>query len=156
SRLAAFGMTRRSGRSAGNDPGLAALLGAATRVACIVGKTWDFHAETALGVPLEENLRMIGDSVAHLAERLDEVLFDAEHFFVGWNANPRYALKCLEAAFEAGARWIVLCDTNGGTLPHEVEAIVAEVARRIPGERLGIHCHNDTENAVANSLAAVR
>jgi 2-isopropylmalate synthase len=156
SRLAAFGMTRRSGRSAGNDPGLAALLGAGTRVACIVGKTWDFHAETALGVPLEENLRMIGDSVAHLAERLDEVLFDAEHFFDGWKANPRYALKCLEAAFEAGARWIVLCDTNGGTLPHEVEAIVAEVARRIPGERLGIHCHNDTENAVANSLAAVR
>lgn len=155
-RLAAFGMTRRSGRSAGNDPGLAALLGAGTRTACIVGKTWDFHAETALGVSLEENLRMIGDSVAHLAGRLDEVLFDAEHFFDGWKANQRYALQCLEAAFEAGARWIVLCDTNGGTLPHEIEAIVADVVRRIPGERLGIHCHNDTENAVANSLAAVR
>jgi 2-isopropylmalate synthase len=149
-------MTRRSGRSAGNDPGLAGLLDAGTRHACIVGKTWDFHAETALGVSLQENLEMIGDSVSHLARRLDEVLFDAEHFFDGWKANEAYALRCLEAAAEAGARWLVLCDTNGGSLPHEIEAIVAAVARRLPHAKLGIHCHNDTENAVANSLAAVR
>jgi 2-isopropylmalate synthase len=155
-RLSAFGMTRRAGRSAGNDPGLAALIGSGARVGCLVGKTWDFHVETALGVPLDENLRMIGESVAHLAGALDEVLFDAEHFFDGWKADPRYAMRCLEAAAEAGARWIVLCDTNGGTLPHEIEAVVAAVAKRIPGERLGIHCHNDTDNAVANSLAAVR
>jgi 2-isopropylmalate synthase len=155
-RLTAFGMTRRAGRSAGNDPGLATLLDAGTRVGCLVGKTWDFHAETALGVSLPENLQMIGDSIAHLAPRLDEVLFDAEHFFDGWKANPAYARRCLEAAAEAGARWIVLCDTNGGTLPHEVAEIVAAVAARIPGDRLGIHCHDDTGNAVANSLAAVR
>jgi 2-isopropylmalate synthase len=155
-RLVAFGMTRRAGRSAANDPGLAALLDARTPIGCIVGKTWDFHVETALGVAPAENLAMIGDSVAHLRARLDEVHFDAEHFFDGYKANPLFALECLEAASEAGARWIILCDTNGGTLPHEIEAIVAAVAQRIPGERLGIHCHDDTGNAVANSLAAVR
>jgi 2-isopropylmalate synthase len=155
-RLTAFGMTRRSGRSAGNDPGLAALLDSGVRLGCLVGKTWDFHVETALGVSLPENVQMIGESLAHLGSRLDEVLFDAEHFFDGYKANPRYALECITAAAEAGARWIVLCDTNGGTLPHEVEAIVGDVAKHIPGGKLGIHCHNDTENAVANSLAAVR
>ncbi|HUN47365.1 MAG TPA: citramalate synthase, partial [Stellaceae bacterium] len=95
-------------------------------------------------------------SIAHLKSRLDEVLFDAEHFFDGYKANPDYALQCLKAAHGAGARWLVLCDTNGGTLPHEIERIVGEVAGIIPGDRLGIHCHNDTENAVANSLAAIR
>ena len=155
-RLAAFGMTRRSGRSAANDPGLAATLGSGARVACLVGKTWDFHVETALGISLAENVAMIRESLSHAAGRLDEVLFDAEHFFDGYKANPRFALDCVKAALEAKARWIVLCDTNGGTLPHEVESIVAEVAKMVPGERLGIHCHNDTENAVANSLAAVR
>jgi 2-isopropylmalate synthase len=155
-RLTAFGMTRRPGRSAANDPGLAATLGSGVRVACLVGKTWDFHVEVALGVPLAENLTMIGDSVALAAGRLDEVLFDAEHFFDGYKANPGYALDCLAAAHAGGARWIVLCDTNGGTLPDEISRIVGEVASRIPGDRLGIHCHNDTENAVANSLAAVR
>jgi 2-isopropylmalate synthase len=155
-RLTAFGMTRRSGRSAANDPGLALTLGSGARVACLVGKTWDFHVEVALGATLPENLTMIADSVALAAERLDEALFDAEHFFDGYKANPSYALDCLGTALEAGARWIVLCDTNGGTLPHEIERIVGEVVRRIPGDRLGIHCHNDTENAVANSLAAVR
>jgi len=154
-RLAAFGMTRRSGRSAANDPGLAALLGTKAPVVCLVGKTWDFHVEVALGVALEENLAMIRESVAHVASRA-EAIFDAEHFFDGYKANRDYALACATAAFDAGARWVVLCDTNGGTLPDEIERIVAEVARIVPGDRLGIHCHNDTENAVANSLAAVR
>jgi 2-isopropylmalate synthase len=155
-RITAFGMTRRAGRSAANDPGLAALLGSSARVACIVGKTWDFHAKVALGVSLDENLAMISDSVKLAAEKLDEVVFDAEHFFDGYKANPDFARACIKAAAEAGARWIVLCDTNGGTLPHEVERIVAEAVTIVPGERLGIHAHNDTENAVANSLAAVR
>jgi 2-isopropylmalate synthase len=155
-RLAAFGMTRRSGRSAGNDPGLAATLASGAGVATLVGKTWDFHVRVALGAELPENIEMIADSIAHLKSRLEEVLFDAEHFFDGYKANPAYALQCLQAAHQAGARWIVLCDTNGGTLPHEIERVVADVAREIPGDRLGIHCHNDTENAVANSLAAIR
>jgi 2-isopropylmalate synthase len=155
-RLTAFGMTRRAGRSADNDPGLRALLAPKTMAVCVVGKTWDFHATVALGVPLEENLRMISESVAHLKNRADEVIFDAEHFFDGYKANRDYALSCLQAAHAAGARWIVLCDTNGGSLPHEVERIVTEVAQSIPAERLGIHCHDDTGNAVANSLAAVR
>ncbi|HYE92921.1 MAG TPA: citramalate synthase, partial [Terriglobales bacterium] len=155
-RLTAFGMTRRSGRSADNDPGLRALLAPKTKAVCVVGKTWDFHATVALGVTLEENLRMIAESVAHLTNHADEVIFDAEHFFDGYKANPDYALSCVAAAYQSGARWIVLCDTNGGTLPHEVEQIVATVTKSIPGDRLGIHCHDDTGNAVANSLAAVR
>jgi len=155
-RLAAFGMTRRSGRSAGNDPGLSAILGGGADVICLVGKTWDFHVEVALGVSLEENIRMIRESVGLAAERAGEAVFDAEHFFDGYKANPEFALSCVLAACEAGARWIVLCDTNGGTLPEEVERIVGEVAKHVPGERLGIHCHDDTDNAVANSLAAVR
>jgi 2-isopropylmalate synthase len=155
-RITAFGMTRRAGRSAANDPGLAALLGSSARVACIVGKTWDFHAKVALGVSLDENLAMISDSVKLAAEKLDEVVFDAEHFFDGYKANPDFARACIKVALASGARWIVLCDTNGGTLPHEVERIVGEAATILPGERLGIHAHNDTENAVANSLAAVR
>ena len=155
-RITAFGMTRRSGRSAANDPGLAAIIGSHARVACLVGKTWDFHAKIALGVSLEENVSMIADSVKHAAQKLDEVVFDAEHFFDGYKANPVFALKCIEAAYKAGARWIVLCDTNGGTLPDEVEGIVGLVAGMMPGNQLGIHTHNDTENAVANSLAAVR
>jgi 2-isopropylmalate synthase len=155
-KLSAFGMTRRGGRSASNDPGLTAVLSVAAPSVCLVGKTWDFHVDTALGVAREENLAMIADSVAEAKRRGREVLFDAEHFFDGYKANPAYAMDCLVAAERAGARWVVLCDTNGGTLPHEIETIVGAVARRIPGERLGIHCHNDTENAVANSLAAVR
>ncbi len=155
-RLAAFGMTRRSGRSAANDPGLAAVLSSGARVATLVGKCWDFHAKVALNVSAEENRAMIADSVALAAKKLDEVIFDAEHFFDGYKADPAFALACIEAALEAGARWIVLCDTNGGTLPHEIEAIVGAVAKTVPGDRLGIHCHNDTENGVANSLAAVR
>ncbi|MCW2247277.1 2-isopropylmalate synthase [Azospirillum fermentarium] len=154
----AFGMTRRPGRSAANDPGLAGLFNARCAAVCMVGKTWDFHVDVALGIPRDENLELIRDSVAAARAAKGEALFDAEHFFDGYKRNPAYAASCIKAAYEAGARWVVLCDTNGGTLPHEVEAIVREVVgtHGIPGDRLGIHCHNDTENAVANSLAAVR
>ncbi|MGR3443612.1 MAG: citramalate synthase [Thalassococcus profundi] len=154
--LTAFGMTKRAGRSAANDDVLAAVLNAGTGAVCIVGKTHEFHVETALGIGLDENLETIRDSVAHLVAQGREALFDAEHFFDGYRANPAYALDCLRAALEAGARWLVLCDTNGGTLPAEVHRIVTEViAAGIPGNRLGIHTHNDTETAVAASLAAV-
>ena len=149
-------MTRRPGRSAANDPGLAALADARAPVACVVGKTWDFHVDLALGVSRDENIAMIADSIAQLGRSKDEVMFDAEHFFDGYKSDPGFALACIQAAHDAGARWVVLCDTNGGSLPDEVERIVGDVAHRIPGGRLGIHCHNDTENAVANSLAAVR
>ena len=154
--LTAFGMTRRVGRSAENDDTLAAVLNAMTPAVCLVGKTHDFHVTTALNVTLEENREAIAASIRHLVAKHREPLFDAEHFFDGYRANPTYALSCLQAALEAGARWIVLCDTNGGTLPSEVGRITAEViAAGIPGDRLGIHCHDDTGNAVANSLAAV-
>jgi 2-isopropylmalate synthase len=154
--MTAFGMTKRVGRSAENDDVLAAVLDARTPAVCLVGKTHDFHVKTALGCTLEENLEAIGASVAHCVAKGREALFDAEHFFDGYKANPDYALSALRAALDAGARWLVLCDTNGGTLPSEVGRIVAEViAAGIPGERLGIHCHDDTGNAVANSLAAV-
>jgi 2-isopropylmalate synthase len=155
-RFVAFGMTRRPGRSVGNDPGLAALVNSGAPGICLVGKSWDFQVRVALEIPLPENLEMIGQSVAHVREKGREAMFDAEHFFDGYKANPAYALACAEAAYKAGARWVVLCDTNGGTLPEEIERIVGEVTRRVPGDHLGIHCHNDTENAVANSLAAVR
>ena len=154
--LVAFGMTRRPGRSAENDPGLAALLNSPATALCMVGKTWDFHVDVALGIERPENVQMIADSVALAAKRKDEVMFDAEHFFDGYKANPGFAMDCLKAAYESGARWVVLCDTNGGTLPHEVERITAEVVAEIPGSHVGIHAHNDTENAVANSLAALR
>ncbi|MBN8632924.1 MAG: citramalate synthase [Rhodobacterales bacterium] len=154
--LTAFGMTRRVGRSAENDDVLAAVLNAGTPAVCLVGKTHEFHVTTALGVTLEENREAIASSIRHLVAKGREALFDAEHFFDGYRANPSYALSCLKAALDAGARWVVLCDTNGGTLPAEVGRVTAEViAAGIPGDRLGIHCHDDTGNAVANSLAAV-
>jgi 2-isopropylmalate synthase len=154
--MTAFGMTKRVGRSAENDDVLAAVLDARTPAVCLVGKTHDFHVKTALGCTLDENLEAIGASIAHCVAKGREALFDAEHFFDGYKANPDYALSALRAAHAAGARWLVLCDTNGGTLPSEVGRIVAEViAAGIPGSRLGIHCHDDTGNAVANSLAAV-
>ena len=156
SKLTAFGMTRRSGRSAANDPSLTAVLSANTPVVCLVGKTHDAHATTALGVDLEENLRMISESVSECVNRGRETIFDAEHFFDGYKANPEYALKSISVALNAGARWIVLCDTNGGTLPHEVFDIVKTVCSTLPGDRIGIHTHNDTENAVANSIAAIQ
>ena len=152
----AFGMTKRAGRSAENDDVLAAVLNAGTPAVCLVGKTHDFHVTTALGITLDENVETISASIAHCVSQGREALFDAEHFFDGYKANPNYAITCLRAAMDAGARWIVLCDTNGGALPSEVKSIVTDViAAGIPGDRLGIHTHNDTENAVANSLAAV-
>lgn len=152
----AFGMTKRAGRSAENDDVLAAVINAGTPAVCLVGKTHEFHVTTALGISLEENLESIRASVAHIVGQGREALFDAEHFFDGYQSDPNYALGCLKVALEAGARWIVLCDTNGGTLPPEIGRITAEViAAGIPGDHLGIHCHNDTESAVAGSLAAV-
>jgi 2-isopropylmalate synthase len=155
-RFCAFGMTKRPGRSAANDPGLAGLLAADADAIVYVAKSWDYHVHVALGCSLEENLECIRDSVRAAIDAGREAMVDCEHFFDGFKANPSYALACARAAYEAGARWVVLCDTNGGALPHEIEAIVREVAGAIPGERLGIHAHNDTANAVANSLAAVR
>ena len=152
----AFGMTRRPGRSASNDPGLAVLLEAKADAICFVAKSWDYHVRVALGTTEEENLASIRDSVRAAKARGREVLLDCEHFFDGYKANPDYALACAKAAYDEGARWVVLCDTNGGTLPHEVEAIVGAVCKVIPGDHVGIHAHNDTEQAVANSFAAVR
>ena len=154
--FAAFGMTKRAGMSAENDDVLAAVMNAGTQAVCLVGKTHDFHVETALGITQEENTDNIARSVAYLVAQGREALFDAEHFFDGYKANPGYALAAVKAAFDAGARWVVLCDTNGGTLPAEIGAITAAVIDAgIPGDRLGIHTHNDTENAVAGSLAAI-
>ena len=155
-RFCAFGMTKRPGRSAANDPGLAGLIAADADAIVFVAKTWDYHVHVALGCTLEENVACIVDSVKAAIAAGREAMVDCEHFFDGYKANPTYALDCARAAFNAGARWVVLCDTNGGTLPDEVERIVADVGRVIPGDRLGIHAHNDTGNAVANSLAAIR
>lgn len=154
--MTAFGMTKRAGRSAENDDVLAAVLNAQTSAVCLVGKSHDYHVTEALGISLEENLDNIRASMAHLVAQGREALYDAEHFFDGYKDNPEYALAACRCALEAGARWIVLCDTNGGTLPSEVKRIVSEViAAGLPGTSLGIHTHNDTENAVACSLAAV-
>ena len=155
-KFTAFGMTRRPGRSASNDPGLAALLEAKADAICFVAKSWDYHVRVALETTEEENLASIRDSVKAAKEKGREVLLDCEHFFDGYKANSKYALSCAKAAYDAGARWVVLCDTNGGTLPHEVEEIVGALCKAIPGDHVGIHAHNDTEQAVANSFAAVR
>ncbi len=154
--MTAFGMTKRAGRSAENDDVLAAVLNAGTKAVCLVGKAHDFHVTEALGITLDENRENIRASIAHCVAQGREALFDAEHFFDGYNANPDYALACLRAAHDAGARWVVLCDTNGGTLPVEIGEITAAViAAGIPGDCLGIHTHNDTETGVAGALAAV-
>ena len=155
-RFTAFGMTRRAGRSASNDPSVAALLDAKADAICFVAKTHDYHVKVALETTNEENLASIRDSVAAAKAKGREVMLDCEHFFDGYKSNPQYALACAKAAYESGARWVVLCDTNGGSMPNEVESIVAEVVKHIPGDHVGIHAHNDTEQAVANSLAAVR
>ena len=151
----AFGMTKRAGRSVSNDPGLQTLLQAKSKAICFVAKAWDYHVRVALGCTNEENLESIRDSVASAKAAGKEVLIDCEHFFDGFKANPAYAAQCAETAYKAGARWVVLCDTNGGTLPAEVSAIVRTMTKSVPGDHLGIHAHNDTEQAVANSLAAV-
>ena len=153
--MTAFGMTKRAGRSAANDDVLNAVVNAGTPAVCLVGKTHDFHVTTALGITLEENLEAISDSIAHIKANGQEPLFDCEHFFDGYKSNPDYTLNCAKAAYEAGARWVVLCDTNGGAQPHEIAEIVGEVCKLIPGENVAIHTHNDTEQAVAGSLAAV-
>lgn len=154
--LAAFGMTRRRGMKASEDPGIAALLAAQTPVITIVGKSWDFHATEVLGVSLQENLDMIGETVEYLS-RYAQIVYDAEHFFDGYRANPEYALWAIETAAKAGAKWVVLCDTNGGSLPEQVGEIVGNSKARLEplGVRLGIHCHNDGDLATANSLAAI-
>ena len=155
-RFTAFGMVKRAGRSVSNDPGLQALLTSAADSICLVAKSWDYHVRVALGISNEENLKGIDESIRAVVASGREAMLDCEHFFDGFKGNRDYALAVAKTAYDAGARWIVLCDTNGGTLPHEVERIVAEVARHVPGKNLGIHTHNDTDNAVANTLAAVR
>jgi 2-isopropylmalate synthase len=155
STFTAFGMTKKLGRSADNDPSLSPILNANTKAVCIVGKSWDFHVDVALGITKEENLTNIKETAKYFIKNKREFIFDAEHFFDGYKNNPNYALDCLKQAYDEGARWLVLCDTNGGTLPHEVGEIVSKVANTIPGKNLGIHAHNDTENAVSNSLTAI-
>ena len=155
-KFTAFGMTKRAGRSASNDPGLAQTLAAKADAICMVAKSSAYQVRVALGVKPEENLASIKESVEAAKATGREVLIDCEHFFDGYKDDPKYTLSCAKAAYDAGARWIVLCDTNGGTLPHEIEKIVGEVVKLIPGDHVGIHAHNDTEQAVANSLAAVR
>jgi 2-isopropylmalate synthase len=152
----AFGMTKRAGRSVANDPGFQATLQAKAGAICLVAKAWDYHVRVALGISNEENLVGIRQSIEAVAKSGREAMLDCEHFFDGYKANRAYALAVARIAHEAGARWVVLCDTNGGTLPDEIAAIVADVVKHVPGSHLGIHTHNDTENAVANSLAAVR
>jgi 2-isopropylmalate synthase len=155
-RFTAFGMTKRSGRSVSNDPGLQAILQSAADSICLVAKSWDYHVRVALGISNEENLESLSQSVKAVRDTQREALIDCEHFFDGYKGNRDYALAVARTAFDTGARWIVLCDTNGGTLPHEIERIVADVVKQVPGANLGIHTHNDTENAVANTLMAVR
>jgi 2-isopropylmalate synthase len=156
SSFVAFGMTKRAGVSASNDPGLSSLVQAKSDAICFVAKSWDYHVEVALGISNEENLECIAESVKAAVGAGKEAMVDCEHFFDGYKANPAYALECAKTAYEAGARWVVLCDTNGGTQPPEVRAIVESVvAHGIPGHCLGIHAHNDTGQAIANSLAAI-
>jgi len=154
-RIAAFGMTRRKDTKAPDDVCMRALLASEAPVVTIVGKSWDLHVREVLGATAEENLAMIGDSIALMAQAGREAIFDAEHFFDGWKADPEFALATLRAAAEAGAASLVLCDTNGGTLPSRIGAIVGEVARELPSVKLGVHCHNDSGLAVACSLSAV-
>ncbi|HJT43322.1 MAG TPA: citramalate synthase [Rhizomicrobium sp.] len=155
-RFTAFGMTKRAGRSAANDPSLAPVLDAAVDAICLVGKASAYQVEVALEISGEENLDNIARSMEAVAAKKREALFDAEHFFDGYKSHPDYALSCIRAAHDAGAKWIVLCDTNGGSMPQEVYAIVSAVKEKLPDAALGIHAHNDTEQAVAVSLAAVR
>ena len=154
-KFTAFGMTKKNGISADNDPNLSPLMNAKCKTVCVVGKSWDFHVKVALGIKNEENLKNIKETAKHFVKNKKEFLFDAEHFFDGYKNNKNYALDCLKQAYDEGARWVVLCDTNGGTLPNEVGEIVSNVCKVIPGKSIGIHAHNDTENAVSNSLTAV-
>ncbi|MBI4525561.1 MAG: citramalate synthase [Deltaproteobacteria bacterium] len=153
-KIAAFGMTRKASTRPSQDTGLKALLDAGTPVVTLVGKTWDLHVREDLRIPKRANLELVSDSIAYIKERVDEVIFDAEHFFDGFRCNPEYALECLKAAEDGGADWIILCDTNGGSIPGDILAAMTE-AKKVISTPLGIHCHNDGELAVANSMAAV-
>jgi 2-isopropylmalate synthase len=153
-RLTAFGSTRKAGVAPAADTNLRALVEAGTPTVCIYGKSWPLHVEHVLATTLQENLAMIGDSVRFLRGEGKEVIYDAEHFFDGFRADRAYALDTLRTAAEAGADWVVLCDTNGGSLPGFIQEVVAAVRAAIP-TRLGIHTHNDADLAVANALAAV-
>ena len=155
-KLTAFGMTKKTEHSAENDPMLSSIINSKSSSVCLFGKSWDFQVDVALGISNDQNLSNIKESAKHIVKSGKEFIFDAEHFFDGYKSNPNYAIDCLKAAKSNGARWLVLCDTNGGTLPHEVEDIVSKVSKEISGDHLGIHAHNDTGNAVANTLAAVR
>ncbi|MGH1418101.1 MAG: citramalate synthase [Hyphomicrobiaceae bacterium] len=155
-KFTAFGMTKRAGRSISNDSGFQSVLQANSAAICLVAKAWDYHVRVALGISNDENIEGVRESIEAVVAASREAMLDCEHFFDGYKANPDYALAIAKAAYEAGARWVVLCDTNGGTLPHEVSEIVSKVVKVVPGSNLGIHTHNDTENAVANSLMAVR
>lgn len=154
-KITAFGSTRRKNSQAEQDDNLQRMLAAGVPAATLVGKSWDFHVHTALQTTLEENLAMIGDSIAYLKSKGLEVIFDAEHFFDGYKHNPEYAAAVMARAREAGADWLVMCDTNGGTLPHEIREIVTSLSLTLPGAPLGIHTHNDCELAVANALSAI-
>lgn len=154
-KFTAFGMTKRAGRSAANDPGVQGLLNSSADATCFVAKAWDQQVKVALEISLEDNLESLRDTVVATVAAGKEALIDCEHFFDGFKANPAYALSCVRTALEAGARWVVLCDTNGGTMPSEIRDIVGEVLSVAPGDRLGIHAHDDTGQAVANTLAAV-
>ena len=155
SKFTAFGMTRRPGRSADNDPGLNALVNSNANTICLVGKSSSYQVKSALGITEEQNLLMLSDSFNYLKNKNKESIYDAEHFFDGFKNNKEYAIECLNVSYNSGVRWIVLCDTNGGTLPNEISEIIDEVKKVIPSEKLGIHAHNDTENGVANALAAI-
>ena len=155
SNLTAFGMTRRPNHSSANDPGLNTLLNTNAKTICIVGKTSLFQVKEALNISKEENLNMIKDSIKEIVKKNKEPIFDAEHFFDGFKFDENYSLECIKVAYEAGSRWVVLCDTNGGTLPNEINDIVRKAINIVPGDHLGIHAHNDTDNAVANSLSAI-
>ena len=156
SKIVAFGMTRKFNKSAENDPGLNSVVNSGVSTACIVGKTWDFHVKKAMGIELEENLQMINDSIQYATTKLDEVMFDAEHFFDGYKKNSEYAIKSIKTAYKAGAKWIILCDTNGGTLPFEISNIIKDVKKIVPASKIGVHFHNDCDLATANSLESVR
>ena len=152
----AFGMMRKSGKSSYNDPGLNSVLNSGVSSVCLVGKSWDFHVRKALKISKNENLDMISDTISFASKRMAEVLFDAEHFFDGYKHNPNSALETIKRALESGASWIILCDTNGGTLPYELKNIIEHVKKEIPEKKLGVHFHNDTDNSTYNSIESIR